>query len=137
MVYTNCFYFISVAITACVNSTVSVPRWSLIPFQDVKTAMGITHIDAFKTSGKFTCERSGVYLIAAFVQSNTHENGFTIYKNNKALGDAFGSLTGEYETATAIVIESVTANDTISIQSRRAMEIFNSYESCLSILQVS
>jgi hypothetical protein len=66
----------------------SVPQWSLIPFQDVKTAMGIAHIDASKTSGKFTCERSGVYLIAAFVQSNTHENGFTIYKNNKALGDA-------------------------------------------------
>ena len=115
----------------------SVPQWSLIPFQDVKTAIGIAHINAFKTSGKFTCERSGVYLIATFVQSNTHENGFTIYKNNKALGDAFGSLTGEFETATVVVIESVTANDTISIHSRRAMKIFNSYESCLSILQVS
>ena len=136
MLYQNCFYFISVAITACVNSTVSVPQWSLIPFQDVKTAMGITHIDAFKTSGKFTCERSGVYLIAAFVQSNTHENGFTIAKNNQGIADAFDSLTGEYETATAIVIESVTVNDTISIHSRRAMKIFNSYESCLSILQV-
>jgi hypothetical protein len=88
VLYQNCFYFISVAITACVISTVSVPPWSLIPFQDAKTAMGIAHIDAFKTSGKITCERSGVYIIAAFVQSNTHANGFTIYKNNKALGDA-------------------------------------------------
>jgi hypothetical protein len=65
---------------------------------------------------------------------NQYINGFTITKNNQGIADAFGSLTGEYETATAIVIENVTVNDTISIHTRRAMKIFNSYESCLDFI---
>jgi hypothetical protein len=98
MALLECIDMVSFTVTLSITIAVAV---SYSPVREPNaTAMGITHIDAFKTSGKFTCERSGIYLIAAFVQSNTHENGFTITKNNQGIADAFGSLTGEYETAT-------------------------------------
>ena len=43
------------------------------------------------------------------------DSGFSIYKDIQCVADIFMSLTGEIETTRAVVIESITVNDTISM----------------------
>jgi hypothetical protein len=55
------------------------------------------------------------------------DSGFSIYKNIQCVADIFVSPTGEIETTRAVVIESITVNDTISmtgeIETTRAVVI--------------
>ena len=106
----------------------------VIQFTDVKISNGIHNTDSIKTSGIFTCENPGLYLISVYIVTNAKHGRYNVYKNTVRIADGFSSLTDYYETISVTVIEHLTVNDRISIKGN--MYVFSGYESCLTILQI-
>ena len=106
----------------------------MIKFIDVKIADGIHNTDSIRNSGIFTCENPGLYLISVFIQIKTKQSSYYVYKNTVNIANGYTSITNHYETTSVTMLEHLTVNDTISVSAN--MFVYNSYESCLTILQI-
>ena len=106
----------------------------VIQFTDVKIANGIHNTDLIRTSGIFTCENPGLYLISAYLLTDAKEGFYNMKKNNITIAGGWSSQTGWYQTTSMTVIEQLTVNDTISVHAR--MNVDGGYASCLTILQI-
>ena len=109
----------------------------VIKFTDVKVANGIHNTDLIRTSGIFTCENPGFYLISVYITTNDKQRFYSLYKNNySVLAEGYSSLTDWYQTTSMTVIEQLTVNDTITISVHGSMHVDSGYYSCLTILQI-
>lgn len=72
-----------VAMTAHPSS--SPTKSGIIKFDNVAFSVGIANLSAFKSSGKFVCEKEGLYLFSVSVYSNTNDAFFNIYLNGKRI----------------------------------------------------
>ena len=106
----------------------------VMQFTDVKISNGIHNTDSIKTSGTFTCENPGLYLISVYIQTNSNHSYYKLYKNTAIIANEHTSITDYYETSSVTVIEHLTVNDTIFVSGN--MFVYNDYESCLTILQI-
>jgi hypothetical protein len=97
----------------CVCSSVDVS--GVIKFTDVKIADGIHNTDSIETSGIFTCENPGLYLISVYITTNIKYGRYAVYKNTVQIAAGCSSLAGFFETTSVTVIEHLTVNDTISV----------------------
>jgi hypothetical protein len=106
----------------------------VIQFTDVKISNGIHNTDSIKTSGIFTCENPGLYLISVYIGTNNKHGRYYVYKNTKWIAAGYSSMTDYYQTTSVTVIEHLTVNDTISVTG----DIFVIYDchACLTILQI-
>ena len=106
----------------------------MIKFRDVRTANGIHNTDLIRTSGIFTCENPGLYLISVYITTSDKHGYYFVNKNNYVIAVGYSSLTDYYQTASVTVIQQLTVNDTISVTGN----LFVSYgaNSCLTILQI-
>lgn len=72
----------SVAIIACMSpSTSSV---GILKFDDVRFSVGIRHLSAYTNTGKFICEKKGVYLFSSIL-STTNSAEYYIRMNGKVI----------------------------------------------------
>ncbi|CAG2246631.1 unnamed protein product [Mytilus edulis] len=69
-----------VAMTAHPSSQGTI-GYAIIKFDNIKYSVGITNLSTYKTTGKFTCEHEGLYLISASVMSNTNKAYYHIRLN--------------------------------------------------------
>jgi hypothetical protein len=106
----------------------------VIKFTDVKISNGIHNTDSIRTSGIFTCENPGLYLISVYIGTNTKFVRYDVYKNTVSIAAGFSTLIDVYETTSVTVIEHLTVNDTISVTGD--MSVFSGHYSCLTILQI-
>ena len=123
--------YISVALKTCKSADA---KNGVIQFTDVKISNGIHNTDSIKTSGIFTCENPGLYLISVYIVTNAKQGSYYVHKNTVTIADGFSSLTDHYETTSVSVIEHLTVNDRISVTGD--MYVYSNYESCLTILQI-
>lgn len=108
-----------------------------ILFHDIIISSGVRDVDSFNSTGAFTCERGGMYQIAAYIASNANHCSFTVRKNKAYIGDAFASLGDFYETMTFISVVELKVNDTIEIYSGSTGQlVYGNRESGISIVQI-
>lgn len=130
------YYTVSVYATSCVSSSTS--RSGIIPFPDKRTAHGINRLSSFLSSGTFTCEKSGLYLISATIYSYTRGGYFYIYKNSSPILSTYiGTWYTDtyYTTATGVATVELNVGQTISIRAGSSMYVYAPY-SCLTILKL-
>ena len=95
---------------------------------------GIHNTDSIKTSGIFTCENPGLYLISVYITINTRKGHYDVYKNTVPIAVCYSTVTVSYATTSVTVIEHLTVNDTISVTGD--ISVIYGSESCLTILQI-
>ena len=106
----------------------------VIQFTDVKIANGIHNTDSIRTSGIFTCENPGLYLISVFIHTQTNNGVYFVNKNTNHITDRLSSVTDYYQTTSVTVLVQLTVNDTISVTGHRY--VYVGIESCLTILHI-
>jgi hypothetical protein len=125
---------------AC-STTADLKNQAAIPFTNIKTAYGVRDVVNFKTTGKFVCEKQGLYLISAQIMSTTKGAEFGIIQNGQELAlvqivPFHDSDTHNYHTGTGLAVAHLNQNDQIWIEVRHYdMHIFGQ-ESCLNIIKV-
>jgi hypothetical protein len=106
----------------------------VIQFTDVEISNGIHNTDSIKTSGIFTCENPGLYLISVYIATNTKHGEYNLYKNSYSIAWVYSSITDYAMTTSMTVIKQLTVNDTISVHG--SLFVGAGYGSCLHILQI-
>ncbi|XP_076084569.1 uncharacterized protein LOC143055319 [Mytilus galloprovincialis] len=105
-----------VALTAW-NAGGDVSIGSEIKFNEVKTSTGIRNLSAIHSTGTFTAEEDGVYMIAVTVNSGTNDSGFEIHKNNITLSQVYiqGKVGDNDQSGTSVVSTELRMGDLISV----------------------
>ncbi|XP_071178121.1 uncharacterized protein [Mytilus edulis] len=97
---------------------------NVIQFNNVQLSVGIKNTSAFKSTGKFVCEKEGLYLVAASVASSEYSH-FCINRGNThvvsctEIGQHSGSA---WHSGTSVTILHLHVNDNISIATSNTIE---------------
>lgn len=97
------------------------------------SAMGLT--------GKFKCEKKGLYLISAYLMTGTPDYvEIHLYNNGgKMVSFSFPPITSgyKYRTSTFLTIQYLNLNDVVSVKTGTLVNVYNNEYSCISFLQLS
>ncbi|CAC5386305.1 unnamed protein product [Mytilus coruscus] len=111
-----------VAITSCAPRTLIFDKSDIIKFSDVKLSNGIGNVENFKSSGTFTCEKPGLYLVGVkimshinYVQAEIRKNGHLLSSVNPVLKNKGDN--NKFHIGTDIMVVQLNTNDTLYITS--------------------
>ncbi|CAC5426450.1 C1QL [Mytilus coruscus] len=114
-----------VALTSCIASSSSYRDGQIITFPDTKTSLGIINLAEVIKTGKFTCEKSGVYLFAIYIAFNGNSNAdFELYKNMQIVSRIMivhGLHGGDFYSGSGTVVVLMTAGDVFFAKAYRDM----------------
>lgn len=91
--------FISVSLTAQLTSPPS--QVGIMKFDNVIYTVGYNNL-SYKSTGKFICERSGLYLISPSIISRKNNARYYLYLNDKAILNTYISYNSDNPSATEI-----------------------------------
>ncbi|VDH98350.1 Hypothetical predicted protein [Mytilus galloprovincialis] len=111
---------------------------TIMKFDDVKFNVGITNLLSYKTTGKFTCEHVGLYLISASVTSYTSDSRFYISLNGKFISlTSIGSHSGYFEHTGAVTInQKLNLNDQVWLHAFGSWYLIHGLVSKLAIIKI-
>lgn len=123
----------------CLDTNKQCTGGSIVPFKSVKVTNGISTsgVGKIKQTGTFTCETAGLYLISAFIMTDTNGADTVIYRNNNLVASGYFSLNGSYQTTTMVFLQRLDVNDVISIKAGNSMHIYGYPHTCLSVVQIT
>ncbi|VDI01449.1 Hypothetical predicted protein [Mytilus galloprovincialis] len=98
-------------------------------------------MSALGLTGKFKCEKKGLYLISAYLMTETQEYvEFHLYKNGgKMSGLSSPQITSgtKYRTSTFLTLQSLNINDVLEVRAAFVVNVYDDNFSCLSFLQLT
>ena len=124
---------------SCLDGDHQYSAGGLVPLKGVKVMNGIstTGVGKITQTGTFTCETAGLYLISAFILTNTNGAVTGMYRNNNLIAYGYFSYNGHHQTTTVVVLERLDVNDIISIRAVGNMYIYGVLNGCLSVVQIT
>lgn len=127
--------FISVSMTACMNSWHTWSSNRVVIFDEIQLRYGVNNINSFKSTGKFVAEMEGLYIVSVWIMSSTRESEIGIYHNNKLITRTYiNGDNGAWHSACGIVAIELQINDTVWIGTLHAMNVLD--RSCFTIVKV-
>ncbi|CAG2246176.1 unnamed protein product [Mytilus edulis] len=126
-----------VAMTAHPSSSGTVSN-TIMKFDDVKFSVGITNLATYKSTGKFTCEQEGLYMISASVMSYTSEAYYYISLNGNYISITYiGNHSGNNDYTGAVTIaRKLNPNDKVWLYAPGSWYIYGSLYSKLTIIKI-
>lgn len=126
------------ALTAQLTSSPSAN--GIIKFNNVLFSVGYNNLPGYKSSGKFICEKSGIYVISASILSNVNGATFYLHLNNNAITSTYISYDSNHpsrveHTGTIVLALQLHPNDSVWVKNGGA-RISASRWSTLSIVKV-
>lgn len=127
--------------TACISSTVTKPAGYIVKFDDLRTSVGVKNITPFRTTGKFTTEVEGLYLVSASIHTTTTFGYYHIYKNDIIIVTNIFNYIATSDTiettGTIVAAVELQVGDTVRIQTVHSMTIYDGERSCLTIAKLN
>lgn len=94
----------------------------------------------FHTTGTFTCEKSGVYLLAVHIANSGNSNAvFALYKNSKVISYVmvvYGTHSTDYNSGSGTVVVQMNAGDILLAKAIENFNVQGSY-SCFTVLKIN
>lgn len=118
----------------------STGKAGIINFNNVKFSIGINNLLAYTSTGKFTCENDGLYLISASIMSNANGAYYRIYLNGNVISyTMIGSNnqgTSMQHTSTVVLGRQLHANDSVWVYNAGNNYIYAGDWSTLTIVKI-
>ncbi|CAG2244885.1 unnamed protein product [Mytilus edulis] len=104
---------LEVAITAFLSRSGKVDSRSVLKLDEVVLDIGINNLLTFKSTGKFVCEQTGLYMISVSIMSNTNGAIFFIYLNGNRISTTYIATQdkGWWHTGTTVVAVQLKIDD--------------------------
>lgn len=110
-------------------------------FPSTKTSTGINNVAEFKNTGKFTCEKSGVYLFAAYITYEGNSNAFfEMQRNSQVLSHVlitYGTDSGKYFSASGTMAVQMNAGDILFAKANTDIAVVGNNYSCFTVLRIN
>ncbi|XP_063413334.1 uncharacterized protein LOC134695834 isoform X2 [Mytilus trossulus] len=126
-----------VAMTAHPSSQGTI-RNTIMKFDDVKYSIGITDLSTYKSTGKFTCEHEGLYLISASVTSYTSDANYYIRLNGNDISLTYIGVHSGSKTFTGAVTvtRKLNPNDQVWVFAYGSWFLYGGMWSKLTIIKI-
>ncbi|CAG2214663.1 unnamed protein product [Mytilus edulis] len=115
-------------LTAC-SSGGTYSSGQIIPFLRVRTSHGINNLSSYKSSGIFTCETEGYYLISFFITTKSAVADMRLYLNESFLARATKHGASDYQTNTAVILYHLNVGDKISVRAGSTFDVWSCNDS--------
>lgn len=132
-----------VAMTSC-SAVGTVHTDDIIRFPNIATIYGISDNtkNSFIRTGKFTCEKAGLYLVTVSVMSLSYNACFNIKKDGELLRSVqvapHSLTTNNYHTGTGSVVVKLDVGETVYSKAILTMKVHNENGySCITITKVN
>ncbi|CAG2226174.1 C1QL [Mytilus edulis] len=126
-----------VAMTACNIDGGVYSAGKVIKFDDIRTDIGNTNLFSFRSSGKFTCQKEGLYLISSWVLSDTNIATIVVYRNNNTLAKVYITYDSDDDTSagtgTAVVSVELQIGDTVYVKTENDMRVFIEIQASITV----
>lgn len=111
---------------------------AIMMFNDVKYSVGITNLTAYRTTGKFTCEHEGLYLISASVASYTSGAIYYISLNGNYISETFISenSNNDVHTGAVTITWKLNPNDQLWLFTAGSWYLYDDLRSKLTIIKI-
>lgn len=119
-------------------STSGIVATTIMKFDNVKYSVGVTNLAAYKTTGKFLCEKEGLYIISASVMSYTDEATYYIYLNGNNISvTGIADHTGSYFfTGAVTIIQKLRPSDQVWLYAHRSWYLYADLYSKVIIIKI-
>lgn len=130
----------SVAITAQLTSS-DTSAGAILKFDDVKLSVGISNHSEYKRTGKFICERNGLYMISASITSDKTGAYYTIYLNGKPMSETYivhnsnNPSIMRYNGAVVLALQ-LSSNDSVWVYKSGSSTAYGGLWSTLTIVKI-
>ncbi|CAC5421365.1 unnamed protein product [Mytilus coruscus] len=126
-----------VAMTAHPSSNAPVTN-TIMKFDDVKYSVGITNLSTYRSTGKFTCEHEGLYLISASVMSPNNNARYDIVLNGDRISQTYiGQHTGSNAfTGAVTVTRKLNPNDQVWLYTEGSWLLYDNLYSKFTIIKI-
>lgn len=113
-----------VAMTAFVSSNLNLQAGSVVQFSRIHFSVGISNLTTYKNSGKFKCEKRGLYTISVTITMYDNPGEFYIYVNGNQIARSYKyqSNTWWHSTSTTISLQ-LQVNDSVWIQTMQTFGV--------------
>ena len=113
---------------------------SVVKFENDKTSVGFGRLSNFHSTGVFTTEKEGIYLVSSSIMSSTSHAHYSIYKNGARLvyvyiGDSCRSEPTSY-TGSMVAAVHLNIGDRIYVKTDISMKV-NGPASCFTIVKIN
>ncbi|CAC5416998.1 unnamed protein product [Mytilus coruscus] len=129
----------NVVLTSCVLHNKTYSSYETIVFPLTITSDGISNIETFQTTGKFTCETPGFYMLSVFITSSTTDVRYKLMRNYEVISRVYMIVNTkemhDFRTGSATVTVKLAVDDTLYVKSSN-LNVRPSSESCLTIVKV-
>ncbi|VDI69229.1 Hypothetical predicted protein [Mytilus galloprovincialis] len=93
----------------------------IMKFDNVIVSVGYNNLSVYKSTGKFVCERSGLYLISASISSGVNNARYYLYLNNKRITTTMLSYSSNspsptMHTGTIVLVLQLHPNDSVWVK---------------------
>lgn len=106
----------------------------ILKFSDVKFSVGLIDLETYKSTGKFECEMSGIYLVSASIIGNTRHANLYINLNGNRI--SYTRVNEKmWNTGTATLAVKLLTNDKLWIEVE-SMTISGNKYAVFSIIKV-
>ncbi|CAG2237429.1 unnamed protein product [Mytilus edulis] len=109
---------------------------TIMKFDDVKFSVGVTNLATYKSTGKFTCEQEGLYIISASVMTKTSGAHYYIRLNGIYISDTYISGQSFVHTGTATVTRKLKPNDQVWLYAYGSWYLYSGLYSKFTIIKI-
>ncbi|XP_076071306.1 uncharacterized protein LOC143042745 isoform X3 [Mytilus galloprovincialis] len=126
-----------VAMTAHPSADATITN-TIMKFDDVKYSVGITNLSTYKSTGKFTCEHEGLYLISASLMSYTSGAYYHIRLNGDDISQTYIGFHSGTRTFTGAVTvtRKLNPNDQVWLYAGGSWYLYAGVYSKLTIIRI-
>lgn len=124
------------ALTTCVSVDGFVSDHTLIRLDEVRTHVGIVDIAAVRNSGRFTCEKDGLYQISVVMNSPTSNAQFSVQINGNTVSTLRLSNDNNIDAGTSVVAADLQVGDIVWVQADSRFHVYFHW-SCMTIVKVN
>ena len=116
-------------------------RWfcfdhTLIRFDEVRTHVGIVDVAAVRNSGRFTCEKDGLYQISVVMNSPTANTQFSVQLNGNTVSTLRLSNDNNIDAGTSVVAADLQVGDIVWVQADSRFHVYFRW-SCMTVVKVN
>lgn len=126
-----------VMIRAC-DAKADLPSSSIYRFTSIKESYGVTKTASFITSGKFTCEDAGLYILMIVVFTDAKGGNVYLIKNSNVIQQLETKIPNNdawYHTIPGSLALHLSVGDTVHVQ-HRGVTLGEPHFTCLSIIKI-
>lgn len=121
--------------TACASVDGVTTHDGVIRFDQLRSHVGIADLSTIRSTGKFTCEKAGLYQVSVVINTPTDHARFSTHVNGNLVSTLSVSTDNHVDTGTSVIAVELQAGDVVWVQADTDIHVYFHW-SCMTVVKI-